>query len=501
MTSFVGPESSTTSSGTSNLPVPIQARFNCDQLALIFGTCLVDAVFVVDVETGSLVGANEKLLELLQQALPTLESAEYPFDRLVHPDDRALLNTWISEAETHAETEKSFQIRILRSDGMNVPVELRLRSLRWQRRLYALGFVEECAERHRRDARLRADAEQQKQRAVKALESSLRMYELNEKIKSTLALTTQLLRAEDEEQLFRESALLLTNEEGLNFKGASFLLLEGGELRVVRSTLSARQTVYPLNGDNRYARLFQTGFALKEGTSSKELIFPLRSRDTLLGLVEVHQHQREREYIDNSRPLRDWQSDLLEQIGDIIAMLLDNLRLYRELKRQSSLDSLTDAVNRNHFMNRLTIEVQRAKRYGRPTSLIFLDVDYFKEINDQYGHLQGDQVLRELAQIFRSTLRSTDLMGRYGGDEFVLLLPETDADRARETAEKVVSSVRDHHFKNLDDPGQSVPVTVSVGLAALQPGQDEERFLQSADAALYQAKKDGRNRAFISVAE
>jgi len=483
----------------SNLPVPIQCRFSCDQLALVFGTCLSDAAFVLDAETGVLVGANEKLLGLLGQDVDVVQGDEIPFERFVFPEDRSLFNTWVNEKELAP--GPSFSVRLMEASGDVVPVDIRLKNVRWRRREYCLGFAEECRERHRRETVLQAEVEQQKQRSVKALESSLRMYELNEKIKSTLVLTTQLLEVDTEQSLFDEAMRVLTNSEGLNFKGVTFLVRDGSQLNVVRSTEGKSEHSYSLTGDNRYARLFRSGLPATgiETRAAKEIVVPLRSHDDVLGLLEVSQHQRERDCLDGSRPLQQWQRDMLEQIGDVIAILLDNLRLTRELERQSTIDPLTEAFNRKHFMNRLSTEIQRATRYDRPTALIFLDVDYFKQINDRYGHLQGDQVLRDLAQLFRAKLRNSDVLCRYGGDEFVVLLPETNSVMAQAKAETLVQSVREHHFANLDDPSQAVPVTISVGHASLTQGQDEERFLQSADAALYQAKREGRDRAATAV--
>jgi diguanylate cyclase (GGDEF)-like protein/PAS domain S-box-containing protein len=481
----------------SNLPISVQPRFDCDQLALIYGTCLLDAVFVVDCESGCLVAANQQLLELLDMRVDELEEREVCFGQLVHPDDRAVFQTWLQEGPV--ETARVFQVRLIRSDEDVRPVEISLKRIRWQRREYQLGFVRESGDRYRRETRLRQNAEKQKQRAVEALKSSLRMYELNEKIKSTLVLTTKLLNAEDEESLFSEAARVLTNEDGVNFREATILVLQDGVLYTANSTLGGEKKVYSLSENNKYSRLIAEGLLCNTQTdvSQQELVFPLQSRGSLLGIVEVLQHPREKALFDEHRPIREWQKDMLVQIGDIIALLLDNLRLNRELKRQSIVDSLTGAGNRNFFMQKLCSEVQRARRYGRPMSLIFLDVDHFKEINDSYGHVQGDHVLRELGQLFQRNLRKVDVLARYGGDEFVLLLPETSIEMARETAEKLNRSVQDHHFPNLDDPEQPVSVSISVGLAALQSSQDEERFLQAADAALYVAKKEGRNRVAI----
>ncbi len=480
----------------SNLPVSVQSSFDVDQLALIFGTCLVDAVFVVDCETGCLVAANQRLLELLELRVDEIEDSDLCLAQLVHPDDRAVFRAWMQEGPV--ETSRVLQVGLGRSDEEARAVEISLNRVRWQRREYQLGFVRDSGDRQRRETRLLRNVGMQKQRAVEALKSSLRMYELNEKIKSALVLTTRLLLldAEDESALFSEAVRVLTNEDGVNFRDATILVLESGVLYTASSTIDSDKKMYPLSEDNKYSRLIAQGLLsnIETDVLRQELIFPLKSRGSLLGIVEVLQHPREKALFDEHRPIREWQQDMLVQIGDIIAVLLDNLRLNRELKRQSIVDSLTGTGTRNFFMQRLRAEVRRAHRYGRPTSLIFLDVDHFKEINDSYGHLQGDEVLRELGPVFQRNLRDADVLGRYGGDEFVLLLPETTVEMARDTAEKLKRSVEDHHFRNLDDPEQPVAVSISVGLAALEPGQDEERFLQVADSALYAAKKQGRNR-------
>jgi len=161
---------------------------------------------------------------------------------------------------------------------------------------------------------------------------------------------------------------------------------------------------------------------------------------------------------------------------------------------------LTQTYNRHHFVGRLAAEVRRAKRYSRPTSLIFLDVDKFKDINDKYGHLQGDQVLRDLGRLFLANLRDVDVVCRYGGDEFVLLLPETDLPMAQQTAEKIRTSVVQFPFTSLDSPEITLPVTVSIGVSALDMEQNEDQFLQQADEALYTAKRSGRNRVAAHTA-
>ena len=247
---------------------------------------------------------------------------------------------------------------------------------------------------------------------MQALKSSLRVYELNEKIKSTLALTTTLLNVESEEQLFEDSVALLTNPQGLNFKDVTFLVVDGSELVVTKTTADDHPESYSLRA-RRTSTPSPSAQGLRAAVTTPliaghEVLVPLRSRESLLGLIEVTQHPREKAFFEEYRLITEFQRDMLVQIGDIIAVLLDNLRMKRELRRQSIIDPLTGAYNRNFFMNRLHSEIRRSIRYDRAVSLLFIDVDLFKQVNDHYGHLQGDLVLRELGKLFISTLREAD---------------------------------------------------------------------------------------------
>ena len=489
-----------TAASSVNLPVPVLPVFTCDSLALIFGTCLVDAAFVVERDTGNLVATNKRLLDLLGRDLEELEDREVPLSRFINADDRGIFQTWVKE--DLFEEENTFETRFVHAMGDDLLVEISLRTIRWHGKEYCLGFVRPCGDRNRRELELRRQVELQKGRALQAVKSSLRVYELNEKIKSTLVLTTTLLNVENEEQLYKESVRVLTNSESLNFKDVTFLILEGSCLNVMCSTNTRLPASYSLAEDNKYSRAVRKGFNLtsdKLAVGGQEVLVPLRSRDCLLGIIEVAQHPREKAFFEEYRLITEWQREMLVQIGDIIALLLDNLRLKRELKRKSISDPLTGAFNRNYFMSRLNSEVQRATRYRRPVSLIFLDVDLFKQINDVYGHLQGDAVLRELSVLFQKTLRDADILCRYGGDEFVVMLPESDEEKARATAEKIRQAVREHHFPYIDDPSQRISVAVSLGTSTLGLDQTQEQFLQQADAALYRDKKASRGGASLET--
>jgi diguanylate cyclase (GGDEF)-like protein len=157
-------------------------------------------------------------------------------------------------------------------------------------------------------------------------------------------------------------------------------------------------------------------------------------------------------------------------------------------------DSLTGLFNRRAFDARLTDEVQRAVRYQRPLSLLMIDIDHFKLYNDQHGHPQGDALLRELSTLFLSCVRSTDYVTRYGGEEFAIILPETNSANALAVAGTILDRVCSHPFAFREtQPGGSL--TVSIGVAGHDDHQlDEAQLLLAADQALYLAKAAGRNR-------
>lgn len=160
-------------------------------------------------------------------------------------------------------------------------------------------------------------------------------------------------------------------------------------------------------------------------------------------------------------------------------------------------DDLTKVFNRRHFFQLAEIEWERSRRHGRPLCLLILDVDNFKAINDRFGHGAGDELLRSIAQQCRTCLRKTDILGRYGGDEFVILLCETDAGGATEIAERIRRAIE---AAALEIAGNRISVSVSVGVAGLGPKPTSvEGLLAGADGALYAAKKRGRNRVEIAA--
>ena len=184
-----------------------------------------------------------------------------------------------------------------------------------------------------------------------------------------------------------------------------------------------------------------------------------------------------------------------------LSMQLDELILahhqlqeaHAKIEEIARMDELTGLFNRRHIMQCLSAEFTRAKRYSSELSIFIIDLDHFKIINDSYGHPVGDQVLRETGRLLREAIRETDIMGRYGGEEFLGILPETGTKGAVILAERICQSFRSFQCPVSND--EHVQVTVSLGIASIQSEQQEsDELLIQADQALYDAKKAGRNR-------
>lgn len=187
------------------------------------------------------------------------------------------------------------------------------------------------------------------------------------------------------------------------------------------------------------------------------------------------------------------------EVINYVYTILDNTeqnRLETELKRQAHLDYLTELSNRRHFIKQGEVELSRAIRYGNPLSLMLLDIDFFKSINDTYGHNVGDLAIQSLSKVCKDTMRQVDIIGRLGGEEFAIILPETSSKKAVEVAERLREAVA--NTKVTPPVGLPIQFTVSIGVTSLdQKDANIDMLLDQADKAMYQAKKTGRNKVCV----
>lgn len=219
------------------------------------------------------------------------------------------------------------------------------------------------------------------------------------------------------------------------------------------------------------------------------LCAPLRRGHAVLGVIVVER--------DPQQPAFDADDEaMLVSLAGPAGIAVDNVMLHREAQRLSVTDPLTGAGNLRHMTTTLAREVERATRFGRPLSLLLLDLDHFKNVNDTYGHTVGDAVLRELARRLAGCVREVDIVARYGGEEFVVVTPETDIVGAEHLAERICEAVREEPFVVGTD---IVIVTVSVGIATLPThGTVSGDLVRAADEGLYAAKRAGRDQYCVA---
>jgi diguanylate cyclase (GGDEF)-like protein len=182
------------------------------------------------------------------------------------------------------------------------------------------------------------------------------------------------------------------------------------------------------------------------------------------------------------------------KIGDTILKFLSGADLesqYHEtIYRMTIVDGLTGIHNKRYLVEQLDRELSRATRHGRPLSMVICDIDHFKLVNDEFGHLAGDFVLKEVAQLAKSRIRPDDVIARYGGEEIAIVLPETDLAGGVRIADQLRQMIDQETFAFEDD---CIDVTISCGVAQLQPGWRAYEFVRAADTQLYEAKRSGRN--------
>jgi diguanylate cyclase (GGDEF)-like protein/putative nucleotidyltransferase with HDIG domain len=231
--------------------------------------------------------------------------------------------------------------------------------------------------------------------------------------------------------------------------------------------------------------LWQVERDITEGVEI-ELLVPMKSKGKLVGILALSKKDSGGHY----------SSDDIELVTTLVheaAVAIENAQLYAQARERAHIDELTGLYNHRYFHERLDEEISRCSRFGDIFSLLFLDMDLFKMYNDVYGHLAGDEILREIGQYIRGTIRGIDMAFRYGGDEFTIILPQASLEDAHTVAERIrkrIESEMDH---------KGVALTCSMGIASWPTeGVMREEILQAADAALYHSKQAGRNR--ISLA-
>jgi diguanylate cyclase (GGDEF)-like protein len=225
-----------------------------------------------------------------------------------------------------------------------------------------------------------------------------------------------------------------------------------------------------------------------DGRSARAIGFPLIVGGSGLGVLGVR---------PKAGPLESDRRRLIEAAASLLAVSVKNAQLFREVRDNSVKDPLTGCFTRTHTLDMIDAELRRARRSQTPVSMIMFDLDHFKDVNDRYGHLCGDAVLSAVGRRMKEVLRGSDLKCRYGGEEFLVLLPETPLHGARRVAETLRREIAE---RPVPWAGEGLTVTASFGIAQTVPGEvNVQAVIARADQALYRAKDDGRNCVRIAA--
>jgi diguanylate cyclase (GGDEF)-like protein len=284
----------------------------------------------------------------------------------------------------------------------------------------------------------------------------------------------------------------------------SLFLREEGDL-VMRANEGALTPCIPPAGRfaadrEPWARILSTGGTVIEkdlnaapdsvklfAGSVSRMSIPLISFGQTLGVLTLHSTERD--------TFHEGELQSLESVADICASSIQNAHYVQRVKQLAYLDGLTGIFNRRFFELRILEEMERGRRYGAGMAIVMADIDQFKRLNDEFGHLLGDEVLRQVSSLFHQQVRKLDVVCRYGGEEFAIILSQTSAAQALTVAEKLRRMVENWQF-----PGVARSVTISAGVAAFPDhGTTRDDLVRAADKSLYAAKQEGRNRVCVAA--
>lgn len=469
-----------------------------------------DAILLLDADTASFVECNNKALELFNVPRERLiGSTPMDFTAKTQPDGAPTINVAMPRVQAAAAGDpQHFEWRHIRGDGSEIDVDVGLGPLRKEGRNFVMAIIRDISDRKKAEEELQRHHNHLEDLVDKRTEElSATVIELKRRHQETDLLTRlgDLLNACETgpesysimasicSQLFQgDSGFVGIQEEGSGFivgmagfggfdhTDQEFELSHCWALRRGKTHTVSDSAVDPICPH------------LDANNNPSSLCIPLGARGETMGLLHLRLDSCQDIPADECDRLARNKSTLAERVAELYSLSLSNILLRGKLQEQSIIDPLTQLYNRKHMEAVLTREIDRVKRRGAHVCLALMDVDFFKQFNDTYGHDAGDAVLRSLGAFLNDSTRGEDVACRYGGEELLVIFPDCPSNDCQDRAEQIRNGVEALVVQHKD---KGLKVTVSIGVASYPDnGLTGEALITTADAALYKAKENGRNR-------
>ncbi len=472
----------------------------------------VDGQYVLDPEGDVFVKVNPAMCELLGFTREQLVEARRPVSTLslVHEGDRALVVAHRKSVENPGDSGV-MRFRVVRSDGAVRHLEVRYALLRYMGRLLQVGSARDVSEQVKLESKLRNESEfnreltlaaqrsakEAERKSLEVLEANTRVGALSEVLRAIPVLTKRLLEIESINEVFKQTALTMVNDAQFSSCGV-LLRNEAGDLEVKYANPFRANAKVDLDEQPAIRAVLNGEVELAVDDTGTHGA-PIRAGGEVRGLLQVGLPKNLQRFYKHHKPIQQSIKDLVSTIADFLGVVISNHENLEHIKRQSRLDKLTGLYNRRVFEEQLSVEFRRALRYDRDLSLMILDIDDFKKVNDTLGHQQGDKVLEMIGYMLAGSFRDLDTVCRYGGEEICVIMPETVGQAAKSKAEQIRRKVNEVEVPVLEKPGEVMRITVSIGVACISKSTtNEDQLLRDADKALYVAKRKGKNQVRLA---
>lgn len=404
----------------------------------------------------------------------------------VHPEDREAVRTQAIKA-LKGQSSLPYEFRLVKKDLAIVWVLDRVASIQYKGKRSVLGTLMDITERKQ--------AEEEIARYTRQLET---LFNIGTTVSQTLNLEELLGNVQDkvlEVMGVETSAIFLFKEQASEmvlraYRGMSARFVRAiGVLKVDDDGFIGQvaKSGKPLIVEDVSVNQKIAGNKADRGNIRSFVAVPIMAKEKILGVMGVGSRKH--------REFPDWEVRMLGTIANQVGMAIDNAQLYEHALELAFTDGLTGLYNRRYSMEQIEREFKRAERHKSSLSLIMVDLDKLKEINDTFGHHQGDVFLKEVGRIIRVNTRASDVAARWGGDEFMVLAPETDSRSARKVAERIRVQVERFHVRM---GGEEVGITISAGIASYPDhAAVVTELLTKVDEAMYNAKRGGKNRSSV----